>query len=169
MDNQIVEKIKAIKHYWRVIPSFPLYEVSQLGNVRKIGSEKLMNVYKNNERRYVSLLQGVKYTSVPIGRLVAEAFCGEPIDGKEAHHIDGNCAMDHALNFKILPVEVHRKMPKRRHPRNYAGEIRILREYGVTPERTAELLDISLFRVKSELRDEAWDGCHRLIDKVFAE
>lgn len=72
------------------LKDFPGYEVSNLGNVRKIGSSRLLKSYINHEDPRVSLYNAhtKKLTSVFVARLVYNSFCGT--NKKKFYFKDGN-------------------------------------------------------------------------------
>jgi hypothetical protein len=73
---------------YKTIPLYPDYEVSTLGNVRRIRDNKLMKHYpQKNGYDYVIITRGYGTGWVPIHRLVAMTFLG--LEGyKEGLYVD---------------------------------------------------------------------------------
>lgn len=77
---------------WLPAPEFEgLYEVSNLGRVRRIGSGTcLASVDRGDGYPFVTLSNG-KVKNCPVHRLVLTAFCGPPpFEGAQAAHNDGD-------------------------------------------------------------------------------
>lgn len=86
---------------WKPVKEFEeLYEVSNLGNIRKIGCKNQFGKYKlfkeikpyKNEKGYlrVGLSKNNKRIIKKMHRLVAETFLVNPDNLPEVNHIDGN-------------------------------------------------------------------------------
>lgn len=91
---------------WRIIPGFENYEVSNLGNVRKIDG-KVMKQFPLSNGYMKTLLRanGVR-KNVLIHRLVMSAFVGACPDGKQVNHIDENRANNMLSNLEyVTPSE----------------------------------------------------------------
>jgi len=82
---------------WRISPSFPCYEVSSHGNVRRCDNSP--KSYKNGENMKLTIdkdgyfriglcMNGKSHTAI-VHLLVAEAFIGPRPEGLEVNHIDG--------------------------------------------------------------------------------
>ena len=89
-----------MKERWKTIKDYPLYQVSDMGNLRSFRHKDIktnLNVYrplrpnfKSNDRLEVTLCGGVnsrKYINVH--RVVLTAFKGEPKDGQVCCHNNG--------------------------------------------------------------------------------
>jgi hypothetical protein len=93
---------------WRVIPSFPEYEVSEFGDVRrwlpdqnKSGVGRIMNPHLHKGYRRYLLSQDGKRRFVKRHRLVAHVFIGpKPFEGAEVCHGDGRKENDHYSNLR---------------------------------------------------------------------
>lgn len=66
------------------------YEVSDIGNVRRVGSDKCLKPGKDSNRLHVNLCKSGKYKSMKIHRLVAQAFIPNPDNKPEVDHVDCN-------------------------------------------------------------------------------
>jgi hypothetical protein len=91
-----------MKELWRKIPSFPDYEVSNHGRLRK--DNKLMDPHFSKEgyHRYVLKLNGKKYHRT-VHPLVLEAFvCPRPVFPRvhDACHNDGNADNNKLSNLR---------------------------------------------------------------------
>ena len=66
------------KEEWKPVVGFEMYEVSNLGNVRRKGKNKNLKPADRNGYPIVTLSSKEKRRTVPIHRLVAEAFIPNP-------------------------------------------------------------------------------------------
>lgn len=69
-----------MKEQWKTIGE---YEVSSLGNIRKLGQQELIRPYKDKDGYLI-------YNNNRIHRLVAQAFIPNPDNLSEVNHIDYN-------------------------------------------------------------------------------
>lgn len=88
---------------WKRSPSFPDYEVSNLGRVRsykRSGGPKVLKP-KPDARGCIKtmLTRDGKRCGVYVHRLVAETFLGPCLDGRKVHHLDGNRSNNRADNL----------------------------------------------------------------------
>lgn len=84
---------------WKPIDENPNYEVSSMGNVRRVGKEVVLKKMENSGGRYcIDLGRDMKMRL--ISRLVAKAFVPRE-DGKdEVDHKNRNCKDDRAENLR---------------------------------------------------------------------
>lgn len=76
---------------WRTIPSYPKYEASKSGNIRRKDTKYELNKYSNKKGYLFVSLRHVYTRSVGVHRLVTEAFRGvRPSRKHQAAHFDGN-------------------------------------------------------------------------------
>jgi hypothetical protein len=87
---------------FRVIEACPMYEVSNYGKVRRLGSAKVRRSYTRDGYHYLSLRQGDgRLRNWQVHRLVALAFLGEPPSPKhEVAHWDGNPSNNFVGNLR---------------------------------------------------------------------
>ena len=94
---------------WRVSELFPVYEISEVGDVRRckpeirtgdgVGRVMTRTLHKGYHR--YALWDGVKQRHIKACRLVIEAFVGpSPFKGAEICHGDGNKTNDHYTNLR---------------------------------------------------------------------
>lgn len=103
---------------WRVIPSFPLYEASSEGQIRRIGKQKpLVQVLRKKTREYLFVTPSInsKKTNRSVHSLVCEAFHGiAPTNKHHAAHWDNNPANNSENNLRWATA-VENESDKRRH------------------------------------------------------
>lgn len=74
---------------WKPIPGYEMYEVSNMGEVRR-GGKLLRQVQNSTGRLGLALCKDGKQNSFQVHRLVMLAFHGPCPDGMEVCHNDGN-------------------------------------------------------------------------------
>ena len=94
---------------WRVSPSFPCYEVSEFGSVRRCRAGirggrvgKVMKAYirQDGYRMFILRRDNCSFHK-KAHQLVAEAFiCPRPFEGAEVCHFDGSRSNDHHSNLR---------------------------------------------------------------------
>jgi len=114
---------------WKIVPSYPAYEVSDTGRVKRLAyqaTRKSCNnrEFKQNKRAkeqtvyldrrdnaMTSIVKPPKKNGSPhkVSRLVAEAFIGD-VEGMEVHHIDRNPANNGVDNLQVLTPEAHKAL-----------------------------------------------------------
>lgn len=96
---------------WLQCPSWPAYEVSNEGQVRRLapsGSNRskpgrFMSQWPDADGYFrVSLWNGKRGISVLVHQLVAEAFVGPRPDDMTVNHMDGDKTNNHATNVEYL-------------------------------------------------------------------
>jgi hypothetical protein len=73
---------------WRDIPGFPGYQASSLGRVRS--PRKVLSQYRSNKGYFLVTIDGTGNHNRAVHVLVARAFHGEPPEGSEVAHDDGD-------------------------------------------------------------------------------
>ncbi|WP_390623416.1 NUMOD4 domain-containing protein [Subtercola endophyticus] len=104
---------------WKAVPGFMgRYEVSDLGRIRSFAKSKSGRVRSltPNSQGYliVDLWSGNRPTTHRVNRLVLRAFQGEPIDGAEACHNNGD-RLDNRLNNLRWDTRLENMRDIRRH------------------------------------------------------
>lgn len=98
---------------WRAIPDWP-YEVSSLGRVRRIGTERIR---KNNKGRhgyeYVDLWVGERRRFFRVAALVASAFIGPRPVGLQINHRNGTKTDNRAENLEYVTPRENIRHAKR--------------------------------------------------------
>lgn len=93
---------------WRVCPSFPAYEVSEAGDIRRWKKDQWNHAYgyvlshkiQGGYKRYTLRANG-KSHNIHAYRMVAEAFLGpKPFDKAEVCHNDGVKLNNHYSNLR---------------------------------------------------------------------
>lgn len=87
---------------WRPVAGYEgFYEVSNLGNVRKV--QQMMRPADNGHGYLrVNLTKDGKTTTYYVHRLVAKAFCGNADDSKSVNHINHVTTDNRAVNLEWL-------------------------------------------------------------------
>jgi hypothetical protein len=85
--------MNSVKEEWRNVESFPNYQVSSLGGIRNITTNKLLRPYDaGNGYLRIGLIRDKKKFQFYVHRLVLLAFKGNPPDDLKitCDHQDGN-------------------------------------------------------------------------------
>jgi hypothetical protein len=85
---------------WRRVPGYPMYLVSDKGNVKSDYSNKILKPQIIRKYRTVFLYKDGTPNQVKVCRLVLSAFKGFPSDKLEAAHIDGDHTNDSITNLR---------------------------------------------------------------------
>lgn len=95
---------------WRRIPEFPEYEISNYGQIRRIGKTKILKTFKD-KRGYLRIslrVGGIKYHRY-IHSIVMEAYEGPQPLGYDVHHKDENKTNNYRGNLQYLISCKHRE------------------------------------------------------------
>lgn len=85
---------------WRAVPGWP-YEVSSWGNVRRVGTGRILEPAATKHYLHVTLSDDNVQANARVHRLVIEAFWGPPpFPDAEAAHNDGNPHHNRASNLR---------------------------------------------------------------------
>lgn len=155
---------------WRVIPSLPLYEVSNLGRVRsqyrqgRMTPDRILKptVDKKGYFRVSPTIQCRKYT-VPVHILVAEVFLGPCQMGFCVHHRDGNKQNNIPENLEYMKHCIHTSINKRGAGAHFtkitwqqAIEIRWLYRLNFRLKDIAKMMNINAGTVNSVVIRQSW-------------
>ena len=105
---------------WKKIEGFDYYEVSNLGNVRKLlpfGRTHQRTVSMDRGHNVIQIKQDGICHSLRISRLVGAAFCKDFKQEFRPIFKDGNKANCQALNLKWVPVSQVTGIPYSRNPK----------------------------------------------------
>lgn len=102
--------MKNFTKIWKTLPEFPNYEISNKGDVRRLGKNKNLSISKSNRGlttyfRVTLFVEG-KRNWVSIHRLVALAFLENPHNLPQVNHIDGDGKNNYITNLEwVTPSE----------------------------------------------------------------
>lgn len=96
-----------IVHEWRHIPGYDGYQASDDGQIRRIMDGETLNQYHHDSGyRSVSIYRTQKSRVPLVHRLVALAFLGEPPEGYQVNHKNGDKADNRLSNLEwVTPGE----------------------------------------------------------------
>lgn len=110
---------------WKVISELENYEVSELGQVRRIGKTKNLSQssYISNTNKYyrVSLSKDGKKYYKQVHRLVAEAFIPNPLNLPQVDHLDNNGSNNKVNNLEWVSASENIKRSFNRNPKTKKG------------------------------------------------
>ena len=101
-------KVKVLSEYgydeiWKPITNFPNYEVSNLGQVRNITTNKLKACRVDHfGYKCTDLYNNGKSKTIKVHKLVAESFIGNRPLNCEINHIDGNKQNNKVNNLEYV-------------------------------------------------------------------
>lgn len=88
---------------WRDIEGFPNYAISNLGRIENIRTGKILNPSKVGGFDIVGLRRNDRPAPRYVHRLMADAFLGGDIEGRQVKHVDGNKDRTHVENLIVDP------------------------------------------------------------------
>ncbi|AAK14537.1 unnamed protein product [Ectocarpus sp. 4 AP-2014] len=105
MTTPLKTRDASVKETWKPTHVTHLYEVSNLGRVRRADNQFVRKLTTNPHGYNLLTLNicGKPFTNL-VGRLVLGAFDRAPIDGDKAHHIDGNSTNDMIENLEWTSI-----------------------------------------------------------------
>ncbi len=133
---------------WKTIADMSNYEVSNLGNVRRIKTGKLLSQQNSNGYKTVTLWENGKEKTKYVHRLVAIAFLEQSESKNEVNHKDGNRSNNCLDNLEWVTASeniLHGYKTLERKP------IGARKNY----EKKSDMrLNLKLFRVKTNLTQD---------------
>lgn len=177
---------------WKDIPNYEgFYEVSNLGRVYRlpyVTSEKglkregkIVNVYNNHKGYYqISLFKEGKRISTFVHRLVGMAFIPNPENKPQINHKNGiktdnrvenlewvtsSENQKHAVDTGLKPRLFGEKNPRATLTNKQVDEIKLLYNSGKKAKEIAELLKLSLEKVRSITSKSNWNHTELTIEK----
>lgn len=161
---------------WRQVVGWPAYEVSDIGNVRRVGGQRLPR--NNRQRRLKKCKTGYLEVALWSGqsrmgyylvhRLVAAAFIGEP-KGRDVNHIDADRTNNRVANLEYVTKRqnVYHCMALGRHARGtrihgstlneaLVREIRKRLATGAKQLHVANALGVSHMSVHNVANNKTW-------------
>ncbi len=100
------------RNFWMPIPSFPLYEASLSGAVRRGGRTLRPHTRKSGYQHLLLCEEGRRYCRL-VHRLVASAHIPNPLGKREVDHADWNRSNNDVTNLRWATVAENRR---HRHP-----------------------------------------------------
>src|SRR5579862_2790098 len=85
---------------WKCVPGCSRYEVSSWGRVRALERRCLRLKERGDGRTCVALCLNGRMKDFSVPRLVLRTFAGEPREGQEACHNDGNPGNNFLSNLR---------------------------------------------------------------------
>lgn len=99
---------------WRTIPTFPKYEASEDGNIRRKSTGQILKPYTDKKQEYPRVScygeKGDRHKRM-VHTLVASAFFGPKPEGMEIDHINTNRFDCSVANLRYVTPEENRKNP----------------------------------------------------------
>ena len=95
----------ANEEMWKVIPSFPDYEASTLGNVRNKKTMKVISFHENYGYMTSHLYTNKKRCPVKAHRLIAETFIENPDNKECVNHKDKNRSNNNVFNLEWTTIK----------------------------------------------------------------
>lgn len=149
---------------WRVIPSWPDYEVSENGEIRTKADQTIKKQSIHLGRLRVSFSIKGQTINRTVHSLVAEAFIGPRPTGTPLHHKDGNSLNNHYTNLEYILTGKHYRNHQLTNPNfnttkltaDSVKAIRNLRKQGLLYREIAELYGVSIVQIHKIIKGKDW-------------
>jgi hypothetical protein len=150
---------------WKVIPTYPNYEVSNLGEVRRVGfSDPLRLSTKKGKHPYqrAHLCVNGRPKYILVHRLVLEAFVGPCPEGHQCLHLDSNPRNNKLDNLKWgTPKENHstinRNGEQNGRAKLTAKDVAVIRSYTGPLKNLVEMFDVSYGHITNIRSNATWN------------
>lgn len=170
MDNLTPVSVSPQEEIWKPVLGYEgIYEVSNLGRVKRIGTGRILRKCTSGKYPFVILTYNSLSANFRLHRLVAEAFLGARPTGMQINHIDGNkqnpCLENleyvtpsqnvcHSISTGLYkhgtPIEIQlavREMFQCEKPRYYMTEI--AQKFGISVDNVKTIVDGNSILLKS--------------------
>jgi hypothetical protein len=136
---------------WKTIPTYPNYEISDLGEVRRVGKAKLLKLTTKQGthpyQRAHLCINGKSKTCV-VHRLVLETFVGPCPESHQCLHLDDNPKNNKLENLKWGTAKENHSTINRKGERNGRAKLTIkdvvfIRSYTGTLKELVERFNVS--------------------------
>lgn len=138
---------------WKQLERFPKYEISTIGQIRRIGvNEPRKTVYNERAGGYEQIMlwdERGRPTNQYVHRLMVESFLGGFPEGTETRHRDGNPRNNRLENLAVgTKVEnaadryIHGTIGRKHIPKSFIQRIRDLWVMGETASNIKRMLDL---------------------------
>ena len=159
---------------WRQVPCFPSYAVSTFGNIRRVGTGRILKPTVIARYCVVSLSEAGVIRNVRIHIMVARAFLGEPsFEGSLVAHNDGNSLNNNVGNLRWASA-VDNQRDRIRHRTHICGsavsgaklfeaDIPTIRRRATSGERYASIAEdfgVSISTISLIKRRRIWRNAH---------
>ena len=137
---------------WKPIPGAEGYEVSSLGNVKKVNKTTYLSLGFWGD--YYTVVLGRKYGAHLVHRLVAQAFIPNPDDKPQVNHINGNKKDNRVENLEWVTASENAQHALKTGLKVYTPEVRKAISNGLKGKPKSEEHRRKLSVIASNISDE---------------